>query len=189
VELGGGNKFCTFKIWYRSEVLNRESFMKVQINFVEKIFFATQRAELKSLLSKPAEELRLLFQEYEEYWQKIPFDVYDIREILTEKIRSILTRQGIKARDFLDVYLISKKQQIELKDMYGPTVSKIQFMLDFYKKYRKNLEAKKELVISQPFTWGEEKELLLQQIDEKEFFKFLEKLTPFLESIIEEVSN
>jgi hypothetical protein len=52
-----------------------------------------------------------------------------------------------------------------------------------------NLEAKKELVISQPFTWGEEKELLLQNIDEKEFFKFLEKLTPFLESIIEEVSN
>jgi len=189
VELGGGNKFCTFKIWYRSEVLNRESFMKVQINFVEKLFFAPQKAELKSLLSKPDEELRLLFPEHKEYWQKIPFEVYDIREILTEKIRSILTRQGIKARDFLDVYLISKKQQIELKDMYGPIVSKIQFMLDFYEKYRKNLEAKKDLVTSQPFRWGEEKELLLQPIDEKEFFKFLENLKPFLKSVIEEVSG
>ncbi|MFH1547589.1 MAG: nucleotidyl transferase AbiEii/AbiGii toxin family protein [bacterium] len=187
VELGGGNKFCTFKIWYRSEVLNRESFMKVQINFVEKIIFAPQKAELKSLLSKYDEELSLLFPEYQEYMQKIPFQVYDIREILTEKIRSILTRQGIKARDFLDVYLISKKHQIEPEDMYDPIVSKTQFMLDLYKKYRKNLEAKKDLVKSQPFRWGEEKGLLLQPIDEKEFFKFLEDLKPFLNRIVEKV--
>jgi predicted nucleotidyltransferase component of viral defense system len=189
VELGGGNKLCTFKIWYRSEVLNRESFMKVQINFVEKLIFAPQKAELKSLLSKPDEELRLLFPEYEKYWQKIPFVVYDIREILTEKIRSILTRQGIKARDFLDVYLISKKHEIKPEEMYDPIVSKIQFMLDFYRKYRKNLEAKKELVTSQPFRWGEEKELLLQQIDEKDLFKFLEKLNPVLKRVIKEVSR
>jgi len=65
VELGGGNKFCTFKIWYRSEVLNRQSFMKVQINFVEKLFFAPQNAELKSMLSGHDEELSLLFPEYE----------------------------------------------------------------------------------------------------------------------------
>ena len=62
-------------------------------------------------------------------------------------------------------------------------------MLDFYKKYRKNLEAKKDLVTSQPFRWGEEKELLLQQIDEKELFKFLENLNPFLKRVIEEVSG
>jgi predicted nucleotidyltransferase component of viral defense system len=189
VELGGGNKLCTFKIWYRSEVLNRESFMKVQINFVEKLFFAPQKAELKSLLSGHDEELSLLFPEYEEYRQKIPFEVYDIREILTEKIRSILTRKGIKACDFLDVYLISKKHKINLEEMYNPIVSKIQFMLDFYEKYRENLEAKKDLVTAQPFRWDEEKGLLLQQIDEKEFFKFLEKLNPFLKRVIEEVSG
>lgn len=80
------------------------------------MYFAPQKAELKSLLSKHDEELRLLFPEHAEYMQKIPFDVYDVREVLSEKIRSILTRQGIKARDFLDVYLISKKQQIELED-------------------------------------------------------------------------
>lgn len=189
VELGGGNKFCTFKIWYRSEVLDRESFMKVQINFVEKLFFVPQRAELKSLLSGHDEELSLLFPEYEEYVQKIAFDVYDVREILSEKIRSILTRRGIKARDFLDVYLVSKKYQIEMEDIYNPIVNKTRFMLDFYEKYRKNLEAKKELITSQPFRWGEEKGLLLQQIDEKEFFKFLEKLKPFLKTIVEKVAE
>ena len=73
--------------------------------------------------------------------------------------------------------------------MYDPIVSKTQFMIDFYKKYRKNLEAKKDLVTSQPFRWGEEKELLLQPIDEKEFFKFLEKLKPFLKRVIKGVTG
>jgi len=189
VELGGGNKFCTFKIWYRSEVLDHESFIKVQINFVEKLIFTPQNGELKSLLLEPKEELQALFPEYEEYWQKIPFGIYDIQEILTEKIRSILTRKGFKARDFLDVYLISKKQQIELKDMQDSIVNKTQFMLNRYTKYRKSFEAKKELLTSQPFKWGEEKDLLLQQIDEKDFFKFLQKLNPFLDSIIDEINQ
>ena len=189
VELGGGNKFCTFKIWYKSEVLNRESFMKVQINFVEKLLFSPQKAELKSLLSKQNEELRLMFPEYEEYLQKISFEIYDVREIFSEKIRSILTRQGIKARDFLDVYLISKKFQIDLEDIYDPIVSKTKFMLDFYEKYRENFEKKKSLVTSLPFRWGEEKELLLQPIDEKDFFKFLEKLKPALKRIIEKIAE
>lgn len=35
VELGGGNKTVTFKIWYSSDVLKRRFFVKVQINFVE----------------------------------------------------------------------------------------------------------------------------------------------------------
>jgi len=189
VELGGGNKFCTFKIWYNSEVLNSESFMKVQINFVEKLLFSPQKAELKSLQSAPNEELSILFPEYEEYVQKIAFDVYDIREILSEKIRSILTRQGIKARDFLDVYLISKKHQINVEDMYDLIVSKTRFMLDSYEKYRKNFEAKKDVILSQSFRWGEEKDLLLQPIDEKEFFSFLEKLQPTLKVIIEKVTE
>lgn len=131
----------------------------------------------------------MLFPEYEEYWHTISFDVYNIQEILTEKIRAILTRQGIKARDFLDVYLISKKQQIELKDIHNSSVSKIQFMLELYAKYRNNFETKKDLIKSQPFKWGEEKELLLQPIDEEEFFKFLKNLKSFLENIIDEINE
>jgi len=188
VELGGGNKFCTFKIWYRSEVLNRESFMKVQINFVEKLYFGFNRAELGSLLSEDSEELRLLFPEYAEYRQRIPFDVYDVREILCEKVRSILTRLGIKARDFVDIYLICKKYGIRLEDMHDPIVAKTRFMLDLYEKYRKNLEAKKDMLTSQPFRWGEEKGLLLQEIDEKELFGFLERSRPFLKKITQEVT-
>ena len=96
VELGGGNKTCTFKIWYHSEVLDRRSFVKVQINFVEKMYFAPLKAELKSLLSKEHEEINVLFPEQTEYPQRIAFDVYGINEILCEKVRAILTRRGPK---------------------------------------------------------------------------------------------
>ena len=188
VEFGGGNKFCTFKIWYLSEVLSRESFVKVQMNFVERLCFAPQRVELKSLLSGENEELSLLFPDYVEYMQKVLFDVYDVREVLCEKVRSILTREGIKARDFLDVYLICKRHRIRLEDVHDPIVSKTLFMLSFYEKYRKNLEAKKDIVVSRPFRWGEERGLLLQEIEEKEFFEFLENFRPFLKKVIEEVT-
>lgn len=68
-----------------------------------------------------------------------------------------------------------------MESIYDPIIVKTRFMLDSYKKYRKNFEVKKELLLSQTFSWREEKELLLQTIDEKDFFVFLEKLQPIIE--------
>jgi predicted nucleotidyltransferase component of viral defense system len=184
-ELGGGNKTCTFKIWYQSEVFGRKSFLKVQMSFVEKLFFPLKSGELGSLMPEENEELTLLFPEFKEYTQKILFDVYDVREILCEKIRAILTRKGIKARDFLDVYLIHIEFGIGLEDVYDCSVEKTRFSLRLYERYRKNLEEKKTIVTSAPFTWGEEKGLLLKDINEKEFYKFLEKLKLFLKKVID----
>jgi predicted nucleotidyltransferase component of viral defense system len=189
VELGGGNKSCTFKIWYLSEVLGRRSFFKVQMNFVEKLCFPLKRAELKSLLSEEQEELVLLFPEYRDYAQKIDFEVYDAREIMCEKIRAILTRKGTKARDFLDVYLIRREFGIELEDVFGCSVEKTRFTLSLYAKYRENLEAKKATLTSGLFTWGDEKGLLLKDIEEKEFYHFLEQLRLFLKKVVNELSR
>ena len=188
VELGGGNKTCTFKIWYQSDIVKRRSFVKVQINFVEKLLFDIRQAELKSLVSKGQEELEALFPEYKEYVRAIRFDVYDIREILAEKVRSILTREGVKARDFLDVYLICGKFKINLEDIHQGIVDKTKFMLNLYEKYRRNLAEKKDIITSgKGFRWGEEKGLLLQEIDEKEFYKFIEYFSVFLKKITEEL--
>jgi predicted nucleotidyltransferase component of viral defense system len=189
VELGGGNKTCTFKIWYQSGVLSRRSFVKVQMNFVEKVLFKMRKAELKSLLTEEHEELDALFLEYKEYVQGISFCVYDVREILSEKVRAILTREGIKARDFVDVYFICKKFNIRLEDVYQSVVDKTLFMLALYEKYRRNLAEKKETVISEKASrWGEEKGLLLQKIDEQEFYKFIEDFNLFLKKVIEELA-
>ena len=189
VELTGGDKICTFKIWYRSEVLDHESFLKVQINFVEKLCYPFKSAELKSIVSEAEEELALLFPEYMEYFQEIDFDVYDVSEILAEKIRAILTRKGTKARDYVDAYLIESQFGISLPDISDCIMEKTKFTLDLYARYRKNLEEKKSTILTAPFTWGEEKGLLLKEIDEKEFYKFVEKLKIFLRNVIERMSK
>lgn len=185
VELGGGNKTVTFKIWYDSEILNRRSFFKVQINFVEDMHFPGVRNELKSLLGKPATELKALFpSEYGEYAKRMRFDTYDVREILSEKVRSILTRRGAKARDFVDVYLMSKKFGISPEDLKEEICDKIRFVLERYARYGKNFIAKKRLLQAKEiFTWGDERSLLLTAIDEKEFYHFLDDLLPFLQEI------
>ena len=187
IELTGSDKICTFKLWYQSEVLSRKSFLKVQMNFVEKLCYPLKSAELKSLISGNHKELVLLFPEYNEYSEKINFDIYDPREILSEKIRAILTRQGTKARDFLDVYLINKEFGISLEEVYscGCVIEKTKFTLNLYARYRENLEEKKPTIMSSPFNWGEEKGLLLKEIDEKDFYKFVEKLRAFLKKVIE----
>ena len=186
IELGGSSKTVTFKIWYNSEMLNSRSFIKVQINFVENIVFQPVKTVLKSLLEQPVEELKLLLpEEYKEYSEHILFDVYDIKEIMCEKIRAILTRKGVKARDFVDVYLISKKFNIVLSNFKKDIVAKIVFALNLYAKYRNNFSEKKKLLSKKDiFAWGHESGLLLTEIDEKEFYAFLEEFIKFLQNIV-----
>jgi len=164
VELGGGNKTCTFKLWYDSEILGRRGFVKVQINFVEKLCFHADEAELKSLISDGSKEIELLFPQYREYLNPITFMVYDIREILCEKVRAILTRRGVKARDFVDVYLISEKFGINPEEYTECIKEKTEFALKLYRKYLRNLRAKRPLIESKSlFRWGDEKHLLLKK--------------------------
>ena len=189
VELTGSDKMCTFKVWYESEVLGRKSFLKVQINFVEKICYSFRSALLKSLLRENSKELMLLFPEFKEYYEEISFDVYDVAEILSEKIRAILTRKGTKARDYLDVYLIEKQFGIPLDDVYACVLEKTQYTLNLYERYRQNLKGKKQTILSTPFNWGEEKGLLLIEIDEKDFYKFIDRLKDFLKKVMDNLPN
>jgi len=189
VELGGGNKTLTFKIWYGSEILGRRSFLKAQMNFVEEMHFPAASNALKSLLDRHIEELEVLFpEEHKEYSGHIQFGTYDIREIMCEKIRSILTRKGVKARDFVDVYLISQKFGIVPEDLKKDIVAKTLFSLKLYAKYRNNFNEKKKLLKTKGiFAWGQEKGLLLAEIDEKGFYAFLDELAAFIHGVVEDV--
>ena len=127
-------------------------------------------------------DLKGVFNEYDEYSSTIPFGLYDIAEILSEKIRALLTRRGIKARDFLDVYLISKKFELDPKDMEECVIKKINFALARYEKFRNNFAQKRRLVEKgDVFAWGEEKDLLIVGIDEKEFNEFVNQFTRYLQ--------
>lgn len=184
VELGESDKTCTLKIWYDSHILKRRTFFKVQINFVEQMCFLPRKGKLSGLLTGRHEELGTLFPEYSEYARTIPFAVYGIREILCEKVRALLTGEGTKARDFVDIYLIWRQFGISPEDEEKNIVNKIGFSLKLYARYRDHLKQKLTLLNSgKLFDWGAEKELLLSDIHEGEFYKFLGGFDIFLKKM------
>jgi len=187
VELGGGNKFLTFKLWFPS-IIGTETFIKIQINFVENIIFPVKKVKLKSICPE-SKELELLFPIcYTEYRVIIPFNIYDIREILCEKIRAILTRRGFKERDFIDIYFITNKFNINLEELKKETLKKLRFALKLYQKYRRNLGEKISILNVENFPFGSEKHLLIEKIDEKKFYSFLTKFMSWLKKLAENIT-
>ena len=192
VELGGSNKLGTFKLWYDSDILKYPTFVKVQINFVEKILYPPVDNKLRSLISDITNNsLELFFpDEYARYSRIIRFPSFEQREILCEKVRAVLTRRGIKARDFLDVYLLSKRYDIDVVELKTPIVEKVLFSLRLYEKYTRNLQQKIELINSgEIFEWGGERGLLLREIDENNYHRFIRGFLELLKEIANEVGN
>ncbi|MEM3402082.1 MAG: nucleotidyl transferase AbiEii/AbiGii toxin family protein [Candidatus Hadarchaeales archaeon] len=194
VELVGSGRILTFKIWYNSDILGRKSFIKVQVNFVDNLYFNPVEGELHNLLllkTIDEKEMKFLYPDfYEEYSIPVTLRMYDIREIICEKIRSILTRRGVKARDFVDVYMIFKKKRIDPRELDEEIVGKIRLMLGLYKRFRENLLATRRLLASHKlFSWGSERELLLTEIDEKDFYTFVSTLSKFLGEIINKIET
>jgi predicted nucleotidyltransferase component of viral defense system len=180
MEFGGGNKFTTFKIWYESVELSATQFIKVQINYVEKFKYPLKQLEAKSSLADLDEkELKLRHPRAVNIIKLTTVQAYDLREILAEKIRAILTRRGTKARDFIDVYLIQKATGVNPEDIEAVILDKTRFILK-YEKYRENLQKKTTDIPA--LKMGEEQKLLLKPLDDglEEHIKHLTKYLPHL---------
>ncbi len=185
VELGGSNKFATFKLWYKSVVTDRKQFIKIQINFMESFKYEFDTCKASSII-KPLnpKEFEFLFPEHAHILSNPELKCYNVKEILIEKFRAILTRRGVKARDFIDIFLITKREKIDPKELEKEILEKIRFALK-YEKYIQNLENFK----LEKFVLGEEEKLLLKPIPEgfEEFLKntheFLDKLYGMLKII------
>src|SRR3989344_8463318 len=135
LQFGGGNSFVTFKIWYYSKELEKDTFVKIQINYIEKLNYAIKEIRPISIIPKNFEkDFSFLAKEDSELLLKsIKVKAYDLREILLEKVRAILTRRGIKSRDFIDVFLILQKEKLNLHDFRKEILNKITDMLRFDK--------------------------------------------------------
>ena len=60
--------------------------------------------------------------------------------------------------------------------------------MDMYEKYRSNLKRKSDLIGSKVlFSLGRERELLLKNLDEMDFSRFMNEFSDFLIEIIEEL--
>lgn len=185
VELVGSNKTVTFKLWYDSEIIGRESFIKVQINFVDELHFRPRKGELHSLVGgKEAKEIGALFPEHIGYFHPVMMTLYDPREIFAEKVRAIMTRRGTKPRDFIDIYLLSENLGIKADKLEDVIISKTEFMLRTYDRFRRNFALKKESYKEDGgFRSSKESELLILPLNEKDFYLFIRGFNEFLKGI------
>jgi predicted nucleotidyltransferase component of viral defense system len=189
-QFGGSNAFVTFKLWYKSSESERENFIKVQINYIEKLNYAVKELKANSLITKNFEkEFSSLFPEESKFLKPIKIRAYDIKEVLIEKIRAVLTRRGVKARDFIDIYKITKSENLKLEDFKKGISNKIGAMLKF-EKYQANLDQKQQtnfaVDIDKEKIISEEEKILLIPIPE-DFVEFLSGFKIFLNEIIREI--
>ena len=185
-QFGGSNAFVTFKIWYNSLELGKETFVKIQVNHIEKLIYPTRELNIKFIVPRNLEKdfSFIAGEDADILLKPLKIRVYDLKEILIEKVRAILTRRGIKARDFVDVFLIVKKEKLNLNEFKNQIIEKISDMLKF-EKYTLNIE-NKENQLNDNLILGEEEALMLTPID-KGFPKFLKEYNVFLREIIKEL--
>lgn len=186
IEFGGGNKFVTFKLWYDSIELKTRQFIKIQVNYVEKFNHNFKEIQVKSILfGIDVREFRFIYPEASELLVNPSMLTYDLREILTEKIRAILTRHRTKARDYIDIYFIQKKANIEAEDIEAHVIEKTGYMMK-YKKYQQNIKQK---TINKPrFKLGDEEKLLLKPLD-PQFHQFLRKFNKNIDKLINQLTK
>ena len=183
VELGASNRLATFKLWYRPAG-KPEGFIKIQINFVETFFHKFKEKELKPIFTNvERKELEVLFPE-EAYiiLTKPRMKVYDLKEIASEKVRAVLTRRGMKARDIIDLYMLSE-HGVSIKSVRTEAMEKIRVMLK-YEKYSKNMLAKTEVIGAVDIE--KERYLLVTDIGEG-FWRFSESASNELKEIRQEL--
>ncbi|MFQ5814926.1 MAG: hypothetical protein ACE5G7_00325, partial [Candidatus Hydrothermarchaeaceae archaeon] len=81
-------------------------------------------------------------------------------------------------------YLVLEKEKADLEDYEEEIIQKTRFMLRLYQRFRKNFSEKMKLLESgEFFGWGEEKALLISELDEEEFYKFVAEFQKFLKEI------
>ncbi|KKN23962.1 hypothetical protein LCGC14_0899600, partial [marine sediment metagenome] len=153
--------------------------------FCEYLKFKSKTESLSNIIPE-SEELKFLFpQEVESFSESFKLQIYDHREILCEKIRAILTRIGIKEKDYIDIYKIIKKFNLNLKDYEDEIVDKIIYALELYKKYRESYDKKVNFFLNEnSLSVNSLGDFMLKPINEEDFNIFLKHLHVFLKKII-----
>lgn len=189
IEIGNNNKLVTYKVWYDSVFTNVPSFVKIQINFLEDIKFEIKPKETLHLIKHEiTKDEKVYFQDFITYYNHKKLLVYDIREIVAEKIRSLLTRRAIKSRDAVDLLFIYQKYKIKPEDLIKEAKDKISFAIKYYEKYKENFILTKEKINKVNFSYDEVRHLVIKDFKKEEFESFIVQLIQLLQKILGDLS-
>lgn len=182
-EFGDGNRFTTIKIWYKSTETGLDSFVKIQINFIEHLEYEVKRRKANNLIFNKAQDF-LLPPGSEWAFQTPIIKCYGIKEILCEKIRAVLTRRGVKPRDFIDIYMIEKAEKTISEKLEKKIIRKTRSALD-NAKYLRNLENKKKT--TPEYAENQEARLMLTKLDRDFYNSFLKRFNIFLKRLLTKI--
>ncbi len=143
VHISSGGRMVLFFIGYDSEILNMQSRIKIEINFMEHMLYPFKMKKLKSYVGGiESEEIKFLYEDlWEEYSKPLSLTCYDPREIFIEKCRASMTRRTYKLRDVLDIYYMENSNAFSIPTYKEAIKEKTKFMLDLYERYRENIES------------------------------------------------
>ncbi|MBS3073959.1 nucleotidyl transferase AbiEii/AbiGii toxin family protein [Candidatus Pacearchaeota archaeon] len=182
VMLGNNNKLVTYKVPYTSVLTGESSYIKIQINFLEDILFSPEKKELHSLIkiSDFSKEDQVYYNELLEFYRTKSILIYNIKEIVAEKARSLLTRKAVKSRDAIDLLFIYKKFNIKPRDFSKETKEKLLHSINNYSKYKNNLILTRGKLQELEFQYDEVISLVIKPFKKEDFDAFVKELKPFL---------
>ncbi len=166
-----GRTIYTFKIYYAE---NR--FIKIEINFVEKIIDDPQEISVKAITDFfDSKELLFLLGLNLKSFNVLS---YTLKEITLEKYRAVLTRNKLQDRDLFDLFLIKDSLKADAAEI----VEKIKNSSLIKKDLIKLINEKLVLLQNNRFFESEEKieELAIAKYNPKEFEEFKQKIKPKL---------
>lgn len=175
-------------MYYNSFLSGGEEVIKIEINFVEDLVFDFCDGELFNLAEfLGIEKKRLNVINYG--LAKVIIPQYDVREIMIEKIRAIVTRNALKERDVFDLYLLDKIYPIN-KLSLEYIKRKILCAEGFINNVENHLKKSIKLLQENPNEFLKSDDnlevLLLVKINKKDYLRFKEILLQFLLKIIKD---
>ncbi len=167
-----------FKIYF-TPAYGAEGIIKCEVNFNDELAYPPTFEDITHLFDKGLVR-DLEFAEGIQIKIRKNIPCYDLREVVLEKMRAVLTRPVIKERDLLDLFLLSEKVELAAVES-EMAVDKIFSAASFVKGLPARIEQNMEILSQHRHSVLEEKsQLALIAIDEQKYAKFEKKILPQL---------
>ncbi len=183
IRWGSSSRMGTANFGYTNSYGER-TIIKIQLNFVEPLEFEPMTVEATSLDTGVDTGIGRLYDDEDLKLYQRPYPVvgYDVREVVAEKCRAILTRRVPKGRDLLDLYLIERDLNVRMEDQMQAIENKLDFALGLGEKYRLNYT--KASTLLDQLASEDIQPLLLKEIDHKEFNDYRTRVLHSLSTFI-----
>ena len=158
-----------FTLYYNSLITEEEIPIKLELNFLEQVIHKPSELQINNIVH------------YDVFLKSVGYDLinktmqtYALDEIVLEKYRAILTRDALKERDILDLYLIYKRDTDVFQADNQMIVKKIQSGILISPDLKKNLEKNCQLLSDDRFGDSDDdiSRFTLVKLDEGDYEQF-----------------